>query len=500
MKLNPVRTRLAQPFSNFLSRHGSIRAAALVLFSGLGLRLALQLLGPAIFSNPKWAVYWPLDAITLAVLLMVPRSYWPWILLGAALNEVQASYQNEGAVEIAVDVASNLIEALIPAYLLPPFRNLSDWMQQPRLIARFIGFALLLAPLLGGVPVALVHHLIYKQNFWHQLSAWMFADALGMSLYLPLILALRSHETYDLFRWPQLCKTLGLLSITCGTSWIVFHQSFYPVAFIIMPTLLLIVFQLGFSGSTIAVNLLTVIVAEATLHGHGPFQLIPVQYAQYRIVTLQTFLTLSVLMSLPISILLLQRTCFEQQLKSAYLDMEALATQDGLTGIANRRRFDSAIDAERRRALRAGQSIGLLMVDVDYFKLYNDSYGHIAGDDCLRRVAEVLASVPLREGDLVARYGGEEFAILLPGADASGTQQIANLIRARIEAMGLVHKGGLGGVVTVSIGASTAVPESEWESSVLIHNADRALYAAKFQGRNCVQLWGSEVAEAVYAG
>ncbi len=190
-------------------------------------------------------------------------------------------------------------------------------------------------------------------------------------------------------------------------------------------------------------NLLTVIVAEATLHGHGPFQLIPVQYEQYRIVTLQIFLTLSMLMSLPISVLLLQRTHFEQQLKNAYFSMETLATQDGLTGIANRRCFDSAIDTGWRRILRAGQSIGLLMIDVDHFKLYNDSYGHVAGDDCLRRVAEVLSSLPLRAGDLVARYGGEEFAILLPEADASGTQRLAEWIRAQVEAMRLIHMGAL---------------------------------------------------------
>ena len=169
--------------------------------------------------------------------------------------------------------------------------------------------------------------------------------------------------------------------------------------------------------------------------------------------------------------------------------LAALATTDGHTGLANRRCFDARLDDEWARARRTGSQLALLMVDVDHFKKYNDTYGHPAGDACLKAIAACLAKQVRRPADLVARYGGEEFAVLLPDTDAAGCRNIAEQVRAEIQQLGIAHLSNAPlGLVTVSIGAAAVRPgtEKDADGSVLIEAADRALYEAKRLGRNNV--------------
>jgi diguanylate cyclase (GGDEF)-like protein len=129
--------------------------------------------------------------------------------------------------------------------------------------------------------------------------------------------------------------------------------------------------------------------------------------------------------------------------------LRALTLLDGLTGISNRRHFDEQLDVEIRRARRAGASVALLLIDVDHFKSFNDTFGHQQGDQCLRAVAKVIAALVCRSGDLAARYGGEEFAVLLPKTDLAGATELADALRIAVRALGLEHTSGFG-VVTVS--------------------------------------------------
>ncbi len=168
--------------------------------------------------------------------------------------------------------------------------------------------------------------------------------------------------------------------------------------------------------------------------------------------------------------------------------LEALSTTDGLTGIANRRRFDDRLLTEWARALRGGHSVALLMMDVDLFKNYNDHYGHQAGDECLRSVAKIFDSNSRRSSDLAARYGGEEFALIAPDTDASSALHLAEVIRQSIESLGLPHAKSPFGKVTVSMGVSVMTPDGSQQPETLIHMADEALYLAKNQGRNRVVL------------
>ena len=171
-------------------------------------------------------------------------------------------------------------------------------------------------------------------------------------------------------------------------------------------------------------------------------------------------------------------------------ELQTLAALDGLTGIANRRRFDEAARYEWRRGRRHGAPLSLLLCDVDSFKLYNDYFGHPAGDLCLKKTAAVLTNQLKRPADLAARYGGEEFALLLPETDLEGALALAEACRSELERLVLPHPRSECGFVTMSIGVACTVPGENRSLEDLIENADSTLYAAKRAGRNRVRAAG----------
>ena len=183
------------------------------------------------------------------------------------------------------------------------------------------------------------------------------------------------------------------------------------------------------------------------------------------------------------------RKAQEEERNRAFETVEQMASTDSLTGIANRRRFDAVLEQEWLRAGREQTNLSLLIMDVDLFKSYNDIYGHLRGDECLRSIVGAVQQ-KIRSGDLVARYGGEEFVVVLPGTESDGALQLAERMRRAVEDLAMPHSGNPCGLVTLSVGCATLKPRAGSASGLLVHAADRALYQAKELGRNRVQSAG----------
>jgi diguanylate cyclase (GGDEF)-like protein/PAS domain S-box-containing protein len=177
----------------------------------------------------------------------------------------------------------------------------------------------------------------------------------------------------------------------------------------------------------------------------------------------------------------------EEKLAELQRTLVELSYKDGLTGVANRRMFDSVIEKEWVEARRSGQPLSLIMLDIDYFKQYNDHYGHIQGDECLRRVAQALLSASTRARDFLGRFGGEEFILVLPEADAQSAARVAERCRKLILDQGIAHvRSGVCQLLTISAGVATIIPSERGDRVEFIELVDKRLYQAKQEGRNCV--------------
>ena len=183
-------------------------------------------------------------------------------------------------------------------------------------------------------------------------------------------------------------------------------------------------------------------------------------------------------------------------LEKANIKLQELTSIDGLTGIANRMFFEQFLEREWKRAIRYSRQLSLIMVDIDMFKDFNDNYGHLAGDECLKNIARALDENTKRPGDLVARYGGEEFAVVLPETDTEGALNLAERLRQAVKGLHIPHKcSTVCSVVTASVGVATMAPSESAAPNDLIDQADKALYQAKTRGRNRVEVYTPELSE-----
>lgn len=204
--------------------------------------------------------------------------------------------------------------------------------------------------------------------------------------------------------------------------------------------------------------------------------------------------------SLKLSALLAQEQLLEQQLLADNKILQEIAAQDALTGIANRRAFDEKLAYEWKLGRREQVPLAVVLCDVDHFKAYNDIYGHILGDQCLKAIAGVLDTTIRRPADMVARYGGEEFALILPHTDLEGALHILTRIQQTLQARALPHKQSpTSSYVSLSLGLAIRVPQQDTGPEALLQLADDALYWAKAEGRNCIKV-APMSSEAVAAG
>jgi len=182
-----------------------------------------------------------------------------------------------------------------------------------------------------------------------------------------------------------------------------------------------------------------------------------------------------------------ERKSTEEKLIVLQKELEQLSFRDSLTGIPNRRMFDNVMETEWANALRNHQPLSLIMLDIDYFKQYNDHYGHIQGDECLKRVAQVLSSAATRSRDFLARFGGEEFVLVLPETDAEAAKNVAERCRNLIFKDQIFHeKSQVSQLLTVSLGVGTIIPTRHDKPIKFVEDVDQRLYQAKQKGRNCI--------------
>lgn len=198
---------------------------------------------------------------------------------------------------------------------------------------------------------------------------------------------------------------------------------------------------------------------------------------------------LELVKSLAVSIgIIVEKKQSDDEVQRLQLELEKLSYIDGLTGIPNRRMFDQNFEKEWLRAQREQSELSLIMIDIDFFKKFNDYYGHLEGDECLKKVGKCIDNIVNRSTDVVARYGGEEFIILLPNTNIEQAITIAEECRLGIEKLKILHaESSVSDFVTISVGASTIVPEPTITSLALIETADKALYTVKESGRNTVK-------------
>jgi diguanylate cyclase (GGDEF)-like protein len=439
-----------------------------------------------------WTILWPLNGIVIAMLISRPKEDWPAMLIGIEAGIGFGEFLDSNAFgDAAWQRLFSMIEVALSAWFLPRFTTLEVWLRKPRIFVRFLG-ALIVGPLVSGLLAAVYFQITKHQAFLSALDDWATADALGIAAIMPLALSIRSPEMKGLFRGSSVLKTFAVLTIALASATCVFSVSRYPLLFLLYPTLLLVDSVLGFSGSAIAMVAVSFLAVYLTTNGIGPFGNWPLGLPVSRDVAFQVFLGFHLVALFPASIMIMERRRMSAELRDSNAQLLLLASLDGLTGIANRRSLDERFVQEWNRAIRVQTPLALVMIDIDHFKQFNDLYGHLAGDRCLKAVAAALHAKVRRGHDHLARFGGEEFALLLPHTDLEGALHIAEQMRLAVLELELPHRNSEQGQVTISLGCAALKPLNGEHESILMELADSALYGAKIAGRNRVHAADSQ--------
>jgi diguanylate cyclase (GGDEF)-like protein len=451
-----------------------------------------------------WAIFWPLNGVTIALLIRKPRREWPLLLAAVALGTGGGEYLDDNTlVSTLAQRVLSVFEVSVSAALLPPFENPDAWLRKPRLYPRFTA-AVVVGPAVSGLLAAAYFNAFEATAFWSAFNAWALADAMGIAAVLPLALSLSSVDLRALRDLRRLAVGVGTLAPAFAVMVVIFVSSRYPLIFVLYPLLMLVDWVLGLLGSSIALCAACVMAVFLTEHGFGPFAN-PVGLGMSRNLAVQMYLGFHLIGFLPISILFLQQRRMDQELRDSLARADRLASLDSLTGVANRRTLDARLEEQWNLAARNQTPLALLMIDADHFKEFNDRLGHQAGDACLRAIAGAMSRRVSRPADVVARFGGEEFVVLLPDTPLEGAGHVAEIIRTSVQQLAIAHPGKPSPAtvdapvapryVTVSIGCAALVPPPGAKSPMLVELADRALYEAKRSGRNrvCVVDAGTDV-------
>jgi diguanylate cyclase (GGDEF)-like protein len=464
------------------------------------------------FSPENEVVVWLPNAVLLAALLHY-RGQRGWLLACLTFSsDLIANLPVFPAAHAFLLSAINLIEIVL-TFLLMRRVGASPGLERIQDFAKFVVCGPVAGALVAGLLAGVVLQTLPGASAPYPtlVLLWWFGDALGLLIYTPLLLALvqPARET-PRWQWPDIAVT----AMAVGVAALIFSgeaKRFGGMALtptLLLPAVLYIAVRRGTRWTSIAVALVSLATAWAQTTGHRPFGDAPPHELILR--TQEFILTLSII-RMGFAVLLAEQRALTrsledkvrertQELQESNSKLGTLSATDGLTGIANRRRFDEVLASEWAQARRSRVPLALALLDVDFFKPYNDRYGHQTGDDCLRAIAQVLAAHARRADDLVARYGGEEFALIAPAVDEAGALAVAQSICRELQRLGRDHALSPFGVVTASIGVAVLVPgDGEEGHEALVRQADQALYQAKARGRNQVVLAAAESDERALA-
>jgi diguanylate cyclase (GGDEF)-like protein len=464
--------------------------------------LSIKLTFATAFSPENEVVIWFGNALLLAALLHYRGRH---VYLLAALS-------------LASDIVANLpVFPLKVAVLLSGFNllevmlafGLMQWLRaHPALVSvRDFAKMIVAGPVVACLVAALLAGHVLQSldgvsaSYGTLVLLWWYGDALGLLILTPFLLSyVRGIDDaiQPLRWWDFLVASLTvLLALFIFVGW---SRSFTDTVFfspaMLLPGVLYVAVRFPVRWTARLITLITLAAAWSQTTGHRPFGN---SDAHAMILHAQEFIFILGVLGLGFALLVREQRLLARDLETRVIErtqaleasnakLAALSRTDGLTGVANRRRFDEMLATEWARSQREGTSLALLMLDVDQFKAYNDRYGHQAGDDCLRSVAQTIAAQMRRGGDEAARYGGEEFAVLCANTDLAGARVLAETIGIAVRKMSLAHADTVSGIVTVSIGVAAAVPVAQMSTASLVQRADAALYQAKDRGRDRVEL------------
>lgn len=498
---------------NWVLKKGIIRFVILNLLVAIAYAIGVKLSHEFATLQGAVASVWFPSGMTLALVYFLGDR----ILLGIICGSILGIFQSLLAIDPPLSVFNfvlintacalgNTLQPLIATYLIKKFARHQNIFSRVNTVVLYIAAAIF-SPMISaalGMSSLCVAQVVPWQGYGIGWLTWWLASALAHLVFTPTILLWKNF--WQVYRHRSFWEIGAMLILFAIVSWCSFGLK-YRLEYLLLPILIWTVIRYGSFFASLLVSVISLIGIFASAQGYGFYDK---GSPNESLLLLQSFMAVFSLTSLILSAvieekeaaqlslnqtlenlenLVTDRTAKLEQsealLTQANLELQKLVNVDGLTQVANRRCFDTRLELEWQRLSREAQPISLILFDIDYFKRYNDSYGHQTGDDCLTLVAQTVKKTLARPADLVARYGGEEFAVILPNTDEKGAITVAEQIRTAVTNLGINHQNSdISDIVTISLGVASLLPTPTQDPSILIKQADIVLYRAKHQGRN----------------
>ncbi len=431
------------------------------------------------------AVIWISNGLLAGIVLTSPRRDWPWLLASGYIGNVGINLLLGDAPLLALLLAScNTLEIAIGCAITGMAGKLDDlgW----HFYLKFLAGCVVIGPLVAAFAASMILAIAKGAPPLDVMRLWFAADAVGMVTFAPLLLNLRTTDFTKLLNRGGVVRATAVLAAVALVTALVFYQTSYNVRFLVTGALILSAFQLRRVGLSIAICVFALI-AVGMIEYQGTQVILAADAIRQKVMELQFYIMATTLITLPVAIIVERSAKLKQQVDAVNLELRELSLTDKLTKLSNRRAFDDMLEREWKIGLRNRSHLSLLIIDVDHFKAYNDTYGHSAGDACLAGVGRLLGGIVFRPSDMVARIGGEEFAVILPGTNGPGAVEVAERIRDAVFAAHILAASSSFERVTVSIGVGTTIPAGYDTMTTLFDIADAYLYQAKQNGRNRVE-------------